>query len=128
MAENEAQNINTESGNGEQTQSTRTGPDPKILAIISYLTLAGWLVAYVINSNNKGKADFTLFHIRQSLGVGLLWVAAYALQWIIPPFAWIANVIIVIMMIMGIVFAVQMEKRELPIVGKYFQDWFKSIS
>jgi uncharacterized membrane protein len=129
MADNEAQNTNA---NTDTNQNGNTpppkGPDPKILAAIGYLTLAGWLVAYVINSNNKEKSDFALFHIRQSLGVGLLWIASYSLYWILPPIAWIVNVIVIILMVLGIIFSVQEQKKELPLIGKYFQDWFRSIS
>lgn len=129
MADNEAQIPNTnEEANPNESTSPRKGPDPKILAIIGYLTLAGWLVAYVINSNNKEKSDFTLFHLRQGLGVGLLWVVSYSLYWILPPIAFIVNIIVIILMVLGVIFAVQEQKRELPVIGRYFQDWFRSIS
>ncbi len=39
----------------------------KTVAIISYLTLIGWIVALIMNNNNK--SELGSFHIRQMLGV-----------------------------------------------------------
>ena len=46
---------------------------PKTIAIVAYLTIIGWIIALVMNNNNK--SEFASFHIRQSLGIILLGVA-----------------------------------------------------
>lgn len=101
-----------------QTQQTKT--DPKVIGIVSYLTIIGWIVAIVLNNP---KDDLASFHIRQSLGIILMGVVASILPflnlvlWIIPLIAWI----------IGFIGALQGEKKLVPYVGEYFQDWFKSL-
>ena len=53
------------------------GMDGKTIAIISYLTIIGWVIAYVMNSNNKSQIAF--YHLRQSL---FIMVAAFAFYFI----------------------------------------------
>ena len=38
--------------NPNPSQST-SGTDPKVVALVSYLTIIGWIVALILNSNNK---------------------------------------------------------------------------
>lgn len=100
------------------TQKTQT--DPKVIGIISYLTLIGWVVAIVLNNP---KQDLASFHIRQSLGIFLLgFVSGFIpvlnlVLWIVPLVAWI----------IAFIGAVQGEKKLVPYIGHYFQDWFKSL-
>jgi len=101
-----------------QTHQTKT--DPKVIGIVSYLTIIGWIVAIVLNNPKK---DLASFHIRQSLGIILMGVVASIIPvlnivlWIIPLIAWI----------IGFIGALQGEKKLVPYVGEYFQDWFNSL-
>ena len=52
--------------NPNSSQST-SGTDLKVVALVSYLTIIGWIVALILNSNNK--SDLGSFHVRQSLGI-----------------------------------------------------------
>ncbi len=47
----------------------------KTHALFCYVTVIGWVVAYIIYCNQKEKDPFVLFHLRQSFGVGLLSLA-----------------------------------------------------
>ncbi len=47
-----------------------TTDNGKTVAIISYITLIGWIIALVMNNGNK--TALGSFHIRQSLGIGLV--------------------------------------------------------
>lgn len=46
---------------------------PKEIAIIAHITIIGWVVALVMNSNNK--SSLATFYIRQMLGLLLLAMA-----------------------------------------------------
>lgn len=100
--------------------TTQTKTDPKVIGIVSYLTIIGWIVAIVLNNP---KEDLASFHIRQSLGIILMGVVASIVPvlnlvlWIVPLIAWI----------IGFIGALQGEKKLVPYVGEYFQDWFKSL-
>ncbi len=113
--------------NPNQTQTT-SGTDPKVVALVSYLTIIGWIVALILNSNNK--SELGSFHIRQSLGLIL---SAFALNIValVPILGWIIAIVgfilIVVLWFIGFIAAVQGEKKLVPIVGQYFQDWFKSL-
>jgi len=93
----------------------------KVVAIVSYLTLIGWIVALIINMNKK--TDLGSFHIRQSL---LIMIVGLVLSWI-PIIGWLLAIVLFIFWIMGLVYAIQGQMKEVPIIGKYAQDWFKSL-
>lgn len=92
--------------------------DPKVIGIIAYLTLIGWIVALILNSS--AKSEFGSFHIRQALGIGLLGL----LLAFIPVIGWILTIILVII---GLMSAINGEQKTVPVVGEYFQDWFKGL-
>ena len=48
----------------------QTVNEGKTIAIISYLTILGTIVAYIMNSSKKN--SFASFHIRQMIGIVLL--------------------------------------------------------
>ncbi len=95
--------------------------DGKTNAIVSHLFWIGWVIALVINSNDKD--ELASFYIRQNLG---LMLAATILMFI-PIIGWIISIAFFVFWIMSLIGAVQGEKKETPIVGKLFQDWFKAL-
>ncbi len=102
--------------------------DPKIIAIVSYLTLIGWVIAYLLN---KPRDPFAAFHMRQSLGINLIFVACGIIG-IIPFLGWIASLIGyligLVFWLIGILSAVQGEEKLIPTdLGPKFQEWFQGI-
>ncbi|TXE08684.1 hypothetical protein ES711_06670 [Gelidibacter salicanalis] len=95
--------------------------DGKNIALIAHLTLIGWIVALVMN--NTTKSEFGAFYIRQMLGLMLLGLVLS----FVPIVGWIINLGVLILWIISLIGAVNGEKKLTPIVGDYFQDWFKSI-
>lgn len=106
---------------------TSSGTDPKVVGIISYITLIGWIVALVLNNPKSAHGSF---HIRQSLGV-LLTAVISGFVLVIPVLGWIAGligyVLAFVMWIMGLISAVQGEQKVVPVLGDKFQEWFKSL-
>lgn len=105
-----------------------TVPDGKAMAIISYITLIGTIVAIIVNSSSKN--PFTSFHIRQAFGillvqiVGSLVLGLFGIQFL----GWAFNILIFILWIIGLLAAIQGETKEVPFLGDKFQEWFKGIS
>ncbi len=96
--------------------------DAKTKAIVAHITLIGWIVALVLNQNEK-KEELASYYLRQVLGIFLLGIICSVIPilnlvlWIIPFVLWI----------MSLVGAVGGTEKESPVVGKYFQEWFKSL-
>ena len=103
------------------------GMDPKIVSIISYLTIIGWVVAYILNKPKSGLANF---HLRQALGLHLLFVACN-MVFSIPLLGWLVGVLGFILLFLlwalGILAALNGEEKRVPYLGDSFQDWFKSV-
>ena len=99
----------------------------KNIATISYLTLIGTVIAILMN--NDTKSEFASFHIRQALGIFLTffllgYFIGYFDSWMITSAFW---VFIFALWIYGFIGALNGEKKEMPIVGKFFQNIFKSL-
>ena len=95
--------------------------DGKNVAIIAHLTVIGWIVALIMNNNQK--SDLGSFYLRQVLGIILVgFVCA-----IIPLVNLVAWILPLAMWIMSIVGAFSGEKKPVFLLGNQFQDWFKSL-
>lgn len=95
--------------------------DGKNIALIAHLTLIGWIIAFVMNNNTK--SEFGSFYIRQVLGLGLCGLVLS----FIPVLGWIVSLGIFVLWIMSLISALNGEKKLTPVLGVYFQDWFKSL-
>lgn len=117
--------------------SNYTTMDSKTIALVSYLTIIGWIIAIVNHSNNK--TALAAFHIRQSLGVFLTFIVWYVLGivlYTIMPFGMWGIVSLVIGLgqltllgglIMGIIAANNEEQKPLPVLGDFYQNLLKGI-
>ncbi len=110
---------------------SETSNQGKTIGIIAYLTLIGWIIALVMNSNEK--SDLASFHIRQMLGILLLSFALYILN-VFQAFtigsgilSWIIQIAIFVIWLLGFIGAIQGEKKPIPVLGEQFQQWFKGI-
>jgi uncharacterized membrane protein len=115
--------------------SVSTPPPPvaaaedKTPAILSYLTLIGFVVAIILHSNKKTKLG--AFHLRQVLGLILTGVAAgfcYIILIFIPIIGWLAILGIWIgllaLWVMGLIAAINGQMKPMPVLGPYYQKWF----
>mgnify|MGYP006277477799 CR=1 FL=1 len=98
-----------------------TQTEDKTVAILSYITWVGWIIAIILHNNQR--TELGAFHIRQTLG---LYLTAIIL-WFIPLLGWILNLIVFIFWIVGLVNAINGQKQPVPLVGKLYQDLFKGI-
>jgi uncharacterized membrane protein len=88
----------------------------KTIAIISYLTLLGWLVAIVLH--DKHKCSFTTFHLRQSLGL----IITGALLALVPLIGWLLNVVVLLAWLYVTYHAVQGRTEKAPLLGDFYQE------
>ena len=88
--------------------------DKKVTGIVSYLTIIGWLIAYLAGDKEGAK-----FHLNQSLVLGICELVLYILNWIpiIRWFAWIISLALLVFWIMGLISACKEEEKPLPLIG-----------
>ena len=104
--------------------------DRKLTGVVAYLTWIGLLIAYIAGDREGAK-----FHLNQAL---VIWLAGLILGVVtgtasilsaIPLFGWIAGalgglvslaggVFLFICWIMGLIYAIQEQEREVPMLGK----------
>ena len=121
--------------NDNNSNSSIQGMDGKTIAIISYLTIVGWVIAYVMNSNNK--SQIAIYHIRQSLFIMLAGIVFYIVQMMllfIPYLGWLiamlsipVGLVLLVLWIMGLIYAINGEEKPIPIVGEKAQQLLSSI-
>ena len=102
----------------------RSGVNGKTIAIISYLTFIGWIIGYILNTTTK--SSLAAFHLRQYLGIMLMGVVLGVFSRMLPSLSYLALGIL-ILWVFGFIAAINGEEKPIPLVGAYFQDWFKSL-
>lgn len=101
--------------------------EDKTAAILSYLTVIGFIIAVVLHGQKKTRLG--AFHLRQALGLYLAFVVAGALNWFliwIPLVGWLAMLAIwgcwVVGWVVGLIGAAQGQMKPAPAIGKPLQD------
>ncbi|HWL16094.1 MAG TPA: DUF4870 domain-containing protein [Opitutus sp.] len=105
--------------------------EDKTVAIVSYLTLIGFIVAVVLHGNKKTKLG--AYHLRQSLGLMItfigLWIVNMILAfipvigWILIPIVWLG---MFVLWLIGLINAAGGKMKPVPVLGDYYQKWFAS--
>jgi uncharacterized membrane protein len=100
----------------------------KVVAVVSYLTIIGWVIAYFMNSSNK--TELGSFHIRQSFGLVvvqlILSIVASFLPSLYSVFG-IAGLVVFVFQIIGFIGAIQESTNPVPLIGAKLQSVFSSI-
>ncbi len=89
--------------------------DKKVTGILSYITIIGWLVAYIAGDKENAK-----FHLNQGLVVGIIGLVGIVLGFI-PLIGgllgWILKIVWIILLAWGLVYAAQDQDKEIPLIG-----------
>ena len=121
----------------ENTQETTAvnADNGKTIAVISYLTLIGWIIAYVMYGNNK--TPLAAYHLRQTLTLYLVSLGLWAIDMIlmlIPVIGFIIGILMIfvyialfVFWVMGLISAINGQEKPMPFFGAKAQDWFKSM-
>ncbi|MEL4454506.1 hypothetical protein [Lutimonas vermicola] len=105
----------------------QTVQEGKTIAIISYITVIGTLIAFIMNQNKQNY--FASFHIRQAIGIFVLGLLVNFLQRY-TDFGWLDMLLgigVFILWIIGLIGAIQGEEKRVPLLGDQFQEWFRNI-
>lgn len=103
-----------------KSQSLTISEKEKSNGIIAYITIIGFIIAFI--QNQEQKSEYVNFHIRQMIGI-----IVCSFVWVIPFLGWILGLGVMVMWIMGVMGAMSGERKPVPIVGEHFQEWFKSV-
>ncbi|HMI91112.1 MAG TPA: DUF4870 domain-containing protein [Polyangiales bacterium] len=103
--------------------------EDKTAAIVSYLTLLGFIAAVVIHSGKK--TQIGAFHLRQTLGLfltGLVLGIVSAILGRIPFLGWLITLglylAFFVFWLLGLVAAVNGQQKPIPVIGEHYQKWF----
>lgn len=106
---------------------TQPPSEARTIAIVAYLTIVGSLIAMSMNA--EPRHDFGRFHTRQAFGLHLTFLgfALFLSVWF-NEYAWVGLYVgYFALWLYGFLGALQGLKREVPLLGKSFQKWFKFI-
>ena len=124
--------MNTPSESVARSVPANTSAEDKTVAILSYLTIVGFVVAIVMHSNSKTRLG--VFHLRQSLGLFLLCIAlipAGTILGFVPFVGWLAGLAlwmgILALWLVGLLAAIGGTEKPLPVLGDKFQRWFGNV-
>jgi uncharacterized membrane protein len=103
--------------------------EDRTVAILSYITLIGFIIAIVMHSSKK--TALGSFHLRQVLGLFVtamgFGICAMILVFI-PVIGWIAIflgwVSLLVLVIMGFIGAITGQQKPVPVMGQHYQKWF----
>jgi len=118
-------------------ETSQTQDPGKTVAILSYITLIGFIIAIVMHNDERNKSELGAFHLRQAIGLFCTAIAmsiAQVIFLVIPIIGWLISgalslcmIALFIFWILGLVSAINQEKKEVPIIGGFIQDLFKGI-
>ena len=99
--------------------------EDKTVAILSYITIIGFIVAIVMHGNKKTKLG--AYHLRQVLGI-IVTGFCVGFVAIIPILGWLVAIVGMILLmlawLMGLIAAATGQMKPAPVLGQYYQKWF----
>ena len=121
------------------TNSTTTRGDPylgspdnpKTAGIVCYITIIGWIIAYLLYKGNRN--DVSAFHLRQTL---LLHILAFVINVLAILSYWgsfpyglliVLALLLLVCWLVGLSGAVAGKKRAAPFIGSWSQRMFAGI-
>ena len=105
------------------------------VAVLRYITQVGWILAMLLNHNIN--STLVKFHLRQSLGVFILYFALFfaanvtmrlpVIGFVGAELFGIINFLVIVYLIMGAWYAFKKRQTLLPIMGQWAQDQLSII-
>lgn len=121
--------------NNDQITNPVPSVDGKTIAIISYITIIGWIISYIQYGNNK--SQLAVFHIRQSLFLMLCAFIISIVQMLFGFTPYLGRIIsmslslvmlgFLVLWVIALLNAINGEQKPLPIFGNKAQDLLKGI-
>ncbi|XVJ67288.1 MAG: DUF4870 domain-containing protein [Lacibacter sp.] len=108
--------------------------DAKTISWVSYITIIGWIIAFVQYGNTNPKSSLATFHLRQSFGIVVTSFALYfglmILSFAVPFMSLLFSVVwlvVLVLWILGLIAALNGEEKPVPVLGPMYQQWFQFI-
>jgi uncharacterized membrane protein len=109
-----------------------SGIDGKTIAIISYFSVVGWIIAFVLFTSNK--SQMAAYHLRQSLALILCGIACYIIYFILLFIGFflaflpgILGIALFVLWIIGLIAAINGQEKPVPVIGNMAQEIFAGI-
>lgn len=101
--------------------------DGKMMAVISHFWIIGLVIAHIMNMNKKNY--FASFYIRQMVGLNILSFlnGAITFKYLSSTLYWVFSAVLFVFWLMSLFGALKSEEKETPVIGEYFQNWFRAI-
>lgn len=106
----------------------------KTLAIIAYLTIIGWIIAYIQYKDKTERNPLVKYHLEQALGVFifgiLLSIAITIIAYMVPAIAAVLSFVSfvpLILLIFGMIAAANEARSPVPVIGKLFEHKFSFL-
>lgn len=106
----------------------------KLVGILSYLTLLGWIAAIILyQTDEDNQTELAAFHLRQSLGLFLTGAAIYPaimILMVIPIIGWLLAVLgmpivgltLFVFWVIGFIASLNGKQKKVPLLGEFYQD------
>ena len=105
----------------------------KTISIISYLTLIGWIISFLVY-HNGGRSSFAQYHLKQSFGLGVfgavlsvIFVSTFSIAPVVLIIFKIVGLGMLIFLIFGIMNAINQKRKPVPLIGSMFVNRFHFI-
>lgn len=103
----------------------------KTISIVAYITIIGWVIAYLQYKQRKQKNELASYHLSQGLGVFIFAVVLNILLTIVisvvPSLGSIlalVGLLPIVFLVFGIITAANEARKPVPIIGKLFEGMF----
>ena len=105
----------------------QTIKEGKTLAIVSYFTFVGLIIAIIMNLEKKNA--FVFFHARQMLGLIIMLISSNIIEkYVNSTLGSIFWAITFVCWLYSLFYAIKGEVKLLPLIEDKFQTWFKNIN
>jgi uncharacterized membrane protein len=103
----------------------------RTMSIVAYITIIGWVIAYLEYKKSADKSQLVNYHLGQALGLiilsFILGIGVSIVAIIIPSLYFlslIVSVVTLVLLLLGIITANNEAIKPLPVVGKMFEGKF----
>lgn len=103
----------------------------KTMAMVAYITIIGWVIAYLQYKKSTDRSPLVNYHLGQSIGLVILSIVLSIVMGILVAIipglyilSYAVSIITLVLLLMGIIAANNEVMKPLPIVGKLFEGKF----
>lgn len=107
----------------------------KTIAMLAYITLIGWLIAWFRYKNSNDKNELAAFHLGQGLGLvivsfvlGIIVSIVAAVLPFIADILWVVGIVPLVLAVLGVITAANEVNKPLPLIGIFFTQKFSFLN